>query len=362
MGADRRTALILLAGVIVGCADLPTDGPEQGSEAVYAKGDNKPPKDPPGGGGDAADPAIAFLESGTLTVMNEDGSQKTSLIADVSRNVSWSPDGRRLAYSSDAGGGYSTIVVADLALSNGAPVVSSTTDLDLPHPGHPAWSPAGDIIAFPGGCDPGEPDGTCPLEGYLNHIRAVPAAGGPAYTLYETPNCSGPWDCLILFIAWSPDGSRIAFVEITDQWTVEALRVVDVAAGPTSVSEALIDPGTLASLCKPDWSPDGTRIAFWAREADGSGTALVDYDVGSVSPPASLGLTSRGGCQDVSWSPDGTRWVVSLDGAIRIVDADRSSSTYGQVIPRSKSKLSSGYSPDWRPPCEAGSGACGISP
>jgi Tol biopolymer transport system component len=293
--------------------------------------------------------------------MNEDGSQKTALIEGVSRDVSWSPDGRSIAYSLYDGGGFGTILIADLGLSNGSPVVVGTRDLQVPHTHSPSWSPLGDVIAYPGACDPGEPDGTCPPEGYTNHIRAVPAAGGLAYTIYETPNCSDPWDCLVPFVAWSPDGSQIAFVEVTDQWTVTALRIVDVSLAPTSDSQVLIDPGTFAGICRPDWSPNGSRIAFWARETDGSGAALFDYDVGSAAPPAPLGLTSRYGCEDVTWSADGTRWAVSLDGAVRIVDADRSSSAYGQVIPRRKSKLASGYSPDWRP-CEAGSANCGLSP
>ena len=359
MRPSYRAVLILLVGAFVSCDALPTEGLEEGGEAVFAKGGNKPPKDPPGGGG-SADPAIAFLEGNTLTVMNEDGSQKTALIEGVSRDVSWSPDGRSIAYSLYDGGGFGTILIADLGLSSGSPVVSGTRDLQVPHTHSPSWSPLGDVIAFPGACDPGEPDGTCSPDGYLNHVRAVPAAGGPAYTIYETSNCSDPWDCLIRWVTWSSDGTRIAFVEMTDQWTVAALRVVDVASAPTSDSQVLIGPGALAEICKPDWSPDGSRIAFWGHETANSGASLYDYDLATDTWTA-LDLTSRYNCEDLSWSPDGTRWVVDLNGAIKIVDADRGSSTYGQVVPNRKSKLSSGYSPDWRP-CEAGSANCGLSP
>ena len=345
---------IVLLGLLVGCHDLPTEDASNSEEILFGRGGNKPPKDPPGGG--SADPAIAFVDDGTLMVMNADGSEKTSLVDGVSRGVSWSPYGNRVAYSAG------TIAVAELSLSNGVPVVANVVDLNLPHPGAPAWSPLGDLIAYAGGCDPGEPDGTCPPEGYLNHLRAVPATGGAAFTMYEAPDCPNPWDCLISGgPTWKSDGSQIAFVEARgDGWNVHSLQVVDVAAAPTQVSQPLIGPGELAFICNPAWSPDDSTIAFWGRETSSGVASLFVFDV-AAGASTNLGLTSRYGCEDLSWSPDGTRWVVSLDGAIRIVDADPGSPTYGQVIPRSKSKLAVGYGPDWRR-CEAGTTGCGLAP
>ena len=355
MRPTLRILMFVLLGSFVGCQEMPTDAPESADEALFARGGNKPPT------GGTADPAIAFGYGDILMVMDEDGSHRTELIEGVGRGVSWSPNGRSIAYGPGGLGWSSTIVVADLALSNGIPVVVGSTDLLVPHPGAPSWSPLGDLIAYAGGCDPGEPDGTCPADGFINHLRAVSAAGGPAFTIYQTPDCVGPYDCIISSTpTWSPDGGQIAFVEARDGWTVHALRVVDVGSAPTQVSQALIVPGTLEFICNPDWSPDGTRIAFWGRENGNNAPNLFVYYVGN-NTRTKLDLTSNHGCEDVSWSPDGTRWIVSQDGGIRIVDAVPNSSSYGQVIPRKNSKLAFGGYPAWRP-CETGLDGCGLAP
>lgn len=355
----RRLPIALLA-VLFGCHEVPTENAGSSTEALFGKGGNKPPKDPPGGGG-SADPAIAFVDDGTLHVMNADGSMKTALVDGVSRGVSWSPDATRIAYGPGGTGYHETIVVAELSLIDGIPTVTAQLDLELPHPSAPVWSPLGDLIAYGGSCDPGEPDGTCGDWGHGNHLRAVPAAGGEAFTMYEAPGCADPWACLIDGRpTWSPDGSRIAFVEARGPYlSTKSLRAVDVADTPTQVSQALIEPGEIATICNPDWSPDGSKIAFWGHETSASPTNLFVFDL-ATGARTNLGLEARRHCADVSWSPDGTKWVVDTGDAIRIVDADATSPQYGQVIPRSKSKLSWGYSPDWRP-CEAGPG-CGLTP
>ena len=350
MKVTPRTLSIVLLAAAFGCHDVPTESTRNPDDALFGKG-GKPPKEAL-----AADPAIAYVGGGTLYVMNDNGSANTALIDGVSRGVSWSPDATRIAFAPGGLGSANTIMIADLALANGVPIVSVTTDLSIPHPGAPAWSPLGDLIAYAGGCDPGEPDGTCPQPGgYLHHLRAVPAAGGDAFTIYEAPGCD-PWDCLISGTpAWSPDGSQLAFVEGRGEWwSVHALRVVDVASAPTQASQALIGPGELAFVCDPDWSPDGTRIAFWGHETGNAPTTLFVFELASGTW-TNVGLEASAHCAGVSWSPDGTRWVVDTGDAIRLVDV-----ASGQVIPRAKSKLAWGYGPDWRP-CEAGEG-CGLAP
>ena len=116
---------------------------------------------------------------------------------------------------------------------------------------------------------------------------------------------------------------------------------MDIANAPTQVSQVLIGPGELDHICTPNWTPDGSRIAFWGREIGNNEPNLFVLDMGSGTR-TNLGLSSNHGCEDVAWSADGTRWIVSKDGGIRIVDADEGSSSYGKVIPRNKSKLAWG--------------------
>lgn len=73
-------------------------------------------------------------------------------------------------------------------------------------------------------------------------------------------------------VAWSPDGSRIAFTSDFDIWLVNP-------DGTDAVQLTHVKDGRTAS--SPRWSPDGTRIAYeqngaiWMMDSDGSNRHVV---------------------------------------------------------------------------------------
>src|SRR5262249_12336326 len=73
---------------------------------------------------------------------------------------------------------------------------------------------------------------------------------------------------------------------------------------------------------RPDWHPDGTRIAYTAIDrsivvVDLEGTSLITIP----SPPAANNLLS-GAITEIRWSPDGTRLAFLLRNTLYVVDAD----------------------------------------
>ena len=142
---------------------------------------------------------------------------------------------------------------------------------------NPAWSPAGDLIAFTS-------ERTGESEIWVMNADGtgqVNSSNAPGEDVHPT---------------WSPDGSRIVFQSNRagqdDIWTMN----VD-GSGQTNMTH---DP---AFDGYPDWSPDGSRIAFqsdragqddiWVMNADGSGQTNVSDNPGHDTMPA--------------WSPDGNR-------------------------------------------------------
>ena len=118
---------------------------------------------------------------------------------------------------------------------------------------------------------------------------------------------------------WSPDGSRIAF---TCRYQARSALCTVRADG----SDALVYlPPSGVSVSFPDWSPDGTRILT-------SNGTVIDVDDGEVRDVTTL--VGRG-----RWSPDGTRiaiWasgagtsVVPLDGGPPVKIADGIVSDWG---------------------------------
>ena len=137
--------------------------------------------------------------------------------------------------------------------------------------------------------------------------------------------------------AWSPDGSRIAFVEgairfydvgVSDctrpdpsfDQVPPRLFVADVASGTAAPLIDLASPdGCVLPFPQPQWSPDGSKIALARRSL-----YLVDVASGQLTeivPPSDIA--------GAAWSPDGQRLAVveapsdgAPSGRVLVVSAD----------------------------------------
>jgi TolB protein len=118
-----------------------------------------------------------------------------------------------------------------------------------------------------------------------------------------------------LFAAYSPDGSKIAF--ISDRTGLPQVWVMD--ADGSDQTQLTFDPLFKDQL--PDWSPDGTKIAYaacaaacdiWVMDADGT-----DQDVAIGGPTDDFGP---------AWSPDGNQlaFVRFDDRTVYVAKADGS--------------------------------------
>jgi len=159
--------------------------------------------------------------------------------------------------------------------------------------GHsPHWSPDGRLIAF-----------ACLREGKWD-LCIVNADGSGERRLTDDEECER-------YIAWSPDGQRIAFVKAAGNLKLDPNCTVT-EAGTGDVYVVDINRGDSARLTNTpgvdeyslSWEPGGQRLLFSAYdyEAEISAIYLVNAD-GS-------GLERLVDCQEASygqWSPDGQR-------------------------------------------------------
>jgi Tol biopolymer transport system component len=214
----------------------------------------------------------------------------------------WSPAGQHVAFASlRSGTSHIYVMRAD---GTGTRQVTSGAQND----DHPSWSPDGKRIVFA-------------REGAL---FVVPAAGGKARRVGAgLGNAADP--------AWSPDGDLIAYDYRKPGYSIRELYVMRADGTRIRQLTKLQQVSGLAA-----WSPDGKRIAFQSNARlghfeiytiglDGKGLRQVTQSIVDVIQPA--------------WSPDG-RLSFSRDGAIWIDDG------------RTQTKLTSGgndSNPAWRP-------------
>lgn len=131
---------------------------------------------------------------------------------------------------------------------------------------------------------------------------------------------------------WSPDGTTVAFSRsvVDGPPLVHELMVVDAAGGEPRplVTGAAPDPGAATADHSPRWAPDGSRLAFVRhRRPPGETTRpttsvmLVDADGTNVRE-----LAPAPEAANLDWSPDGRWLLVSLpttgeDSTVQLVDA-----------------------------------------
>ncbi len=184
---------------------------------------------------------------------------------------SWSSDGAQLVYASSGVAGGDLWAVD----ANGTAATRLTADSGNDDP---AWSPKGTKIAYVHTVCVASPNGTFDLQ---EDIWLVDADGKNQRRLTADAGEKGP-------PSWSPDGSKLLFWRLSPSPALKTeLFVVNAATG--AVVLRTTDRGGA-------WSPDGSRIAVLSA----SGIDVVSAD-------GSGRRTVAGGGSDPQWSPDGTK-------------------------------------------------------
>jgi sugar lactone lactonase YvrE len=246
------------------------------------------------------------------------------------RGLTWSPDGRRLAFVATPAGsvnGSTEVYTVDADGSNLVRISQNDVDDDSP-----AWSPDGTRLAFRvAGADPsarvdsnvaitlvGQPDvtvlgpGASPVwspdgqqiamtvtEGDVSHVWIQGVDGGGRRQASDIAVAAAP-------PSWSPDGQSLVVVSSA------GLSLIQVASG--SVTPLTADPASTAT-----WSIGGT-IAFSATGSGSPGLFVMDSDGTGLRQV----LADQGFAAVAAWSPDG-RWLLLGDehtgSPVTLVDA-----------------------------------------
>jgi Tol biopolymer transport system component len=240
------------------------------------------------------------------------------------REPAWSPDGTKLAFTSNRDGNWEIYVM-------NADGSGQTRLTDHPeHDGEPSWSPDGGSLVFSSNREGG-------YDLYIFTLKdneLVRLTDHPAQENYPD---------------WSPDGSRIVFSSFGGER--------DAGIYTIDVDQSNITYLTWGPLHYPTWSPDGNKIAFDGEPSDSKFEIYVMNSDGSdmvrlTEHPMGAGAYNK----KPSWSPDGTQIVFHSSGRdltepvndLFIINADGSVET--QITNSKSTDLYYGASmPDWSP-------------
>jgi Tol biopolymer transport system component len=214
----------------------------------------------------------------SIHTIEPDGTGDVKLLEDRKAQFepNWSADGSRIVFMRYGGSGFQSIV-STAADGTDLQVIAGNTVLPR-FSGQPVWSPDASMVAF---CAWGHDD---------RQKIFVVGADGTGLT-----NISGPGrdDCRP---AWSPDGSRIA----VDSGSIASGDAVIVTMDPDGTDRTTVVG--VGDNIWPDWSPEGTQLAF--LKSINHNRDIFVVDAGGGTPTR---LTATPGFEWVpSWAPDGT--------------------------------------------------------
>jgi Tol biopolymer transport system component len=238
---------------------------------------------------------------------------------------------RRIVFTSNRDG--SGVYRIHTMKSDGTDIKRLTTSAT--NDGAPVWSPDGTRIVF-----------VCTGADFLGEICVVNANGSGLTQLTASPGLDN-------FPSWSNDGTKIVFFSTrgaADPATADlgAADIYVMNADGTGVTRLTNRSGSkiypAAADISPAWSPDGTRIAFLSSRAYPTWNQLDIYlmnpDGTNAVRLAQIGVGS-GSIERLSWDSQSRRLVYAIGDDIFVID----------VVTRAVTQIgfSAGKRPSWSP-------------
>ncbi len=224
----------------------------------------------------------------------------------------WSPDGSRIAYSQFSRDGGKPIVLQTLGTGTRAVLPIGATKQNIT----PAFSPDGRSLLYAGMSEAGTA---------LYVLNAQDLCCVERLTTGRFAENFSP--------AYSPDGRRVVFVSTR----AGGQQIYSMAADGTD-QELLVpfDYGETGNSNAPEWSPDGTSIAFH-REVNRAPQVWI-FDLAARRPRQ---LTSSGRNEDPSWGPDSRHLVFVSDrtGRRQLFVVDTETNRVRQIMTPSSARL-----------------------
>ena len=180
----------------------------------------------------------------------------------------------------------------------------------------PVWSPDGKKIAFVKEVEEEVEVGSLPDETTTRLIQKVVVMDADGCNQVELPVPKGKY---AYEPTWSANGEKIAF-----WYPAEDGGIYFTNADGTGMPKRLTTPGLTGFEARPEWSPDGTQIAFQSNGQDDWADIYV-MDVspeGDTSRPQRLTDDDLLYAEEPSWSPDGTEIAFNSRGDIYKIDVN----------------------------------------